>query len=98
MSSSSMTTVLDVRLMPPRERHPRIFQLWSELPDGGALRLVNDHDPLPLYYQFSAEHPGEFSWQYLEEGPVRWSVRIGRGHFPDPGFHPRRQSTHRAVP
>ena len=40
--------------------------------------LVNDHDPKPLYYQFAAEHEGEFSWGYLEEGPDVWRVRIGR--------------------
>lgn len=40
--------------------------------------LVNDHDPKPLYYQFAAEHTGAFSWEYLEEGPRTWRVRIGR--------------------
>jgi len=40
--------------------------------------LVNDHDPKPLYYQLSAENPGEFSWVYLEQGPDVWRVRIGR--------------------
>jgi len=40
--------------------------------------LVNDHDPKPLRYQFQAEHPGEFTWDYLESGPEAWRVRIAR--------------------
>lgn len=27
--------------------------------------------------QFAAEHPGAFSWEYLERGTVAWRVRIG---------------------
>lgn len=26
----------------------------------------------------SAEHAGAYSWDYLEEGPEDWRVRIGR--------------------
>lgn len=69
---------LDVRTIPPRERHPRIFQMFDALSPGQAFELVNDHDPKPLYYQFQAERPGLLDWQYLEEGPERWRVRIGR--------------------
>ena len=42
---------LDVREITPRERHPLIFQTIHDLKPGTALRLVNDHDPKPLYYQ-----------------------------------------------
>ncbi|HEU0113209.1 MAG TPA: DUF2249 domain-containing protein [Thermomicrobiales bacterium] len=67
---------LDVREVTPRERHPLIFDSVASLSPGQSLRLVNDHDPKPLYYQFMAEHPGEVGWQYLEEGPDVWQVRI----------------------
>lgn len=70
--------LVDVRAMPPRERHPKIFKAWDELPVGRALKLVNDHNPKPLYYEFSAEHPGEFKWTTLEQGPDDWSVLIER--------------------
>jgi uncharacterized protein (DUF2249 family) len=40
--------------------------------------LVNDHDPKPLYYQFKVEHAREFTWDYLEQGPEVWRVRIGK--------------------
>lgn len=74
----SDTTVLDVREIIPRERHPRIFDTWDALPPGGAFELVNDHDPRPLRYQFEAERPEAFTWEYLAEGPEEWRVRIGR--------------------
>lgn len=69
---------LDVREVVPRERHTLIFDTFTGLKPGEAFILVNDHDPRPLYYQFQAEHTGEFSWDYLEQGPEVWRVRIGR--------------------
>ena len=82
MTDTSMTnnakTTIDVRTIPPRERHPLIFNTFEQLAPGEALLLVNDHDPKPLYYQFQAEHSDAFSWEYLEQGPEVWRVRIGR--------------------
>jgi len=77
MSTSDDTTI-DVRTIAPRERHPLIFSTFFGLQPGSALLLVNDHDPKPLYYQFEAESPGSFSWDYLESGPEVWQVRIGK--------------------
>lgn len=71
-------TTVDVRTIPPRERHPLIFGTFDELAPGEALLLINDHDPKPLFYQFQAESRGEFTWDYLEAGPEVWQVRIGR--------------------
>jgi uncharacterized protein (DUF2249 family) len=69
---------LDVRTEPPARRHELIFDTYAQLDPGSGFVLVNDHDPKPLYYQFAAEHADQFSWDYLEEGPVVWRVRIGR--------------------
>jgi uncharacterized protein (DUF2249 family) len=70
--------VVDVRRVAPAQRHPLIFDTFAALAPGASLLLVNDHDPKPLYYQFAAEHAGEFVWEYLEKGPVDWRVRIGK--------------------
>ena len=69
---------LDVCRVSPRERHPLIFKTWENLPVGGALKLINDHDPKPLFYEFKAERAGEFEWSALDSGPERWSVLIKR--------------------
>ncbi|MHB1711252.1 MAG: DUF2249 domain-containing protein [Acidimicrobiales bacterium] len=69
---------LDVRDLAPALRHESIFTEYHALAPGAGFVLVNDHDPKPLRYQFEAEHPGEFTWDYLEPGPKVWRVRIGR--------------------
>ncbi|MFW5968448.1 MAG: DUF2249 domain-containing protein [Persicimonas sp.] len=44
--------------------------------DGESFVIKNDHDPRPLRYQFQAERPVQFGWEYLEEGPEVWRVRL----------------------
>lgn len=70
-------TVLDVRIIPPPRKHPTIFETFEALAPGQTFMLVNDHDPKPLRYQFEAELAGRFTWEYLEQGPEVWRVRIG---------------------
>jgi uncharacterized protein (DUF2249 family) len=69
---------IDVRTVAPRDRHPLIFSTFHGLATGQAMELVNDHDPRPLYYQFAAQMPGQFTWDYLEHGPEVWRVAITR--------------------
>ena len=70
--------ILDVRALPPARRHSLIFETFNGLGRGESYVLVNDHDPKPLYYQFSAEYAGLFTWAYEEQGPDVWRVRIGK--------------------
>ncbi len=76
--TQASAAIVDVRSIPPRERHPRIFSTFAHLPDGAFMELVNDHDPKPLYFQFQSQAPGRFGWDYLEEGPEVWRVRISK--------------------
>lgn len=46
---------LDLREIPPPQRHPKIFQAFDALESGETLTLVNDHAPTPLYHQMVAE-------------------------------------------
>lgn len=69
---------LDIRTIHPMHRHPLIFEKFEALAPGEGFVLVNDHNPKPLFYQFQAELPGQFTWDYLEQGPEAWRVRIGR--------------------
>ena len=71
-------TVLDVREMAPKIRHPTIFETFDALAPGAEFILVNDHDPKPLLYQFTFERANQFNWRYLEEGPEVWRVEIGK--------------------
>lgn len=74
----TVKATIDVRNTPPPQRHPLIFQTYHSLQPGEAFLLVNDHDPKPLYYQFKFEHAGEFTWDYLQQGPDVWEVRVGK--------------------
>lgn len=74
----SVERELDVRTLPAPSRHMRIFLNFAALPEGDSFVIVNDHDPMPLWYQFHYEHGDSFTWSYLEEGPEVWRVRIGR--------------------
>ncbi|HKY97347.1 MAG TPA: DUF2249 domain-containing protein [Gemmatimonadaceae bacterium] len=69
---------LDVREIPPREKHPTIFHTFDGLASGESMLLINDHDPRPLRYQFEAERANGFKWEYQEQGPEVWRVLISR--------------------
>lgn len=69
---------LDVRTIQPRERHPMIFNTFDGLKAGESFELINDHAPTPLYYQFLHERPNSFEWDYQEQGPDVWRVKITR--------------------
>ncbi len=69
---------LDVRVIPPMHKHTTIFGKYNALGAGESFTLINDHDPKPLHYHFSAEYGGKFTWEYLEQGPAVWRVRIGK--------------------
>ena len=69
---------LNVSEIVPRERHPLIFRTFDELKKGESFILINDHDPKPLYYQFLHEREGLFGWEYIEEGPKDWKVKISK--------------------
>lgn len=49
------TTTLDLRDVPPPERHPKIMDRFAELDSGESLTLINDHEPRPLFYEMKAE-------------------------------------------
>lgn len=68
--------ILNVTALEPRLKHPRIFEEFDSLTPGAAFIINNDHDPKPLYYQLLAERGQTFQWEYLENGPEVWMVKI----------------------
>ncbi|NLY65983.1 MAG: DUF2249 domain-containing protein [Tissierellia bacterium] len=73
---SEFAARIDARLYEPKDKHAKIFETFEALKNGEKMELINDHDPKPLYYQMSAERPGQFEWEYLEKGPEVWRVSI----------------------
>ncbi|HEX5436136.1 MAG TPA: DUF2249 domain-containing protein [Gemmatimonadaceae bacterium] len=78
MSASPTPVELDVRPIPPRDKHSTIFRTFDSLAPGQSMLLINDHDPAPLRYQLMAERSGQFVWSYQEQGPEVWRVQIER--------------------
>ena len=68
--------LMDVRLIPCSVKHGLVLKTWRELPVGDQFILLNDHDPAPLRAQFEAEFPGTFAWDYLEQGPEDFRIRL----------------------
>ncbi|MFA9518323.1 DUF2249 domain-containing protein [Halopenitus sp. H-Gu1] len=46
---------LDVRDVPPVDRHTKIHDEFAAMEPGETLTIVNDHEPKPLFYEMAAE-------------------------------------------
>jgi len=71
-------TTLDLREIPPADRHPKIHDAFDSLESGEALELVNDHEPKPLFYEMQAEVP-EFdaeAYEVEQRGPTEFVARL----------------------
>ena len=68
--------VMDVRPIPCSVKHGLIIRTWQQLSIGDYFILLNDHDPVPLHYQFQAQWPGAFTWEHLVKGPDEFRVKI----------------------
>jgi uncharacterized protein (DUF2249 family) len=68
--------VMDARTIPCSVKHGLVLRTWRDLPVGDHFILLNDHDPMPLHRQFQAEFPDTFTWEYLEQGPVDFRIRL----------------------
>jgi uncharacterized protein (DUF2249 family)/quercetin dioxygenase-like cupin family protein len=67
---------LDVRGLRKPDKHPAVFQAYDALDVGGSVDLVNDHDPQHLREELEVDHPGSHRWEYLDERPTAWRIRI----------------------
>ena len=68
--------MLDVRQTPCSIKHGLILQTFIDLRAGEYFILRNGHDPVPLRYQFEAEFPAAFAWEYVHRLPEDVAVKI----------------------
>jgi regulator of cell morphogenesis and NO signaling len=76
--ATATENILNVIAIEPKMKHPTIFVKFDELKPGESLTIHNDHDPKPLYYQLLGERGNIFTWEYLEQGPLLWRVKISK--------------------
>lgn len=69
---------LDVRVMVPIDRHRTLLNMFKVLPVGESFIFINDHDPLPLFYEFRSIHGDVVGWEYLQRGGRDWKVMVTR--------------------
>jgi uncharacterized protein (DUF2249 family)/iron-sulfur cluster repair protein YtfE (RIC family) len=74
----SIDTRIDVRQVPHAQRHAQVLAALDAVPVDGALVLVAPHAPLPLLSQIEHRYDGQFTAEWLREGPDVWQVRLLR--------------------
>lgn len=73
---ASRPTTMDLRQLVAEERRPRVFEAFGRLRPGDTLLLTHFHHAMPLKYLLLAEAPRGFTWDYLQQGPQVWRIRI----------------------
>jgi uncharacterized protein (DUF2249 family) len=65
---------IDVRGLPPHERHRKVLELFNALKPGEALSVVNDHEPVHLVALMRHERSDFDSEAYraYQRGPGEW--------------------------
>lgn len=69
---------LDVRVLVPIQRHELLIRLFKELPVQDNFVFINDHDPIPLFYEFRSIYGDVVGWEYLNRGGREWKVKVTR--------------------
>ncbi len=86
----AQVTTMDLRQMAADERRPRVFEHFDLMNAGDILFLMHSHHSTPLFYLLLAEAPLGFTWDYLEQGPDYWRIRICKR----PSFSQSEQGLH----
>jgi len=79
-----MENLIDVTKIEPRNRHNLLLGMFDNLTAGESFRISNDHNPKPLYYEMREQWGEAVVWEYLENGPENWEVRIGKKAVKEP--------------
>lgn len=75
---NSAVPLLDVSAIPFWRRLSAVTQALDDLPQGSSIDLSVDLDPWPLKMHLDLTRAGMFGWRLLEDGPLRWTVRVTR--------------------
>ena len=70
--------ILDIPSIEPQQKHALIFDVFESLEPGESFIIHNNHDPQPVYHQLQAMHGDTFTWEYIQEGPQWWDIRVSK--------------------
>jgi regulator of cell morphogenesis and NO signaling len=89
---------LFVPSLQPALKHPTILKKFDDLQNDEAFLLINDHDPIPLYYEMKAEKGDIFEWKKVEDGPEVWKVEIKKTTIQSANVSPIKENKEEAKP
>lgn len=69
---------LDASTLSPAVKFQTIMDTFNSLGAGESFILQNNFDPQPLYLQLSSTNPDGLIWEYIENGPDLFRIRIGK--------------------
>jgi len=70
--------ILNIPKVEPQQKHALIFKVFETQKSGESFIIHNNHDPKPVYYQLQALHGDTFDWEYLQQGPEWWDIRVSK--------------------
>lgn len=76
--SSDSNHDLDVCVLFPIKRHEFLLKIFKELPINESIIINNNHDPLPLFFEFCSMHGDEVQWKYLNKGGRDCKLKVTR--------------------
>lgn len=77
-ASAAQPGDLDVREIEPAHRHARVIGQVSSLVPGEVVVVAAPHAPERLLAEIDVDVAGDFSFEYLQQGPDVWRVAISR--------------------
>ncbi|MFC5465471.1 DUF2249 domain-containing protein [Lederbergia graminis] len=75
---NTYAATIKVTEYPPHLKHKVIFETFKKLNPSESMLLINDHDPKPLHFQFESMYAGDYHWEYVEQGPEVFQVKIDK--------------------
>lgn len=69
---------LDVRTIDHSVRHARVIGVVTALVPGESMVIAADHAPRGVIREIEMDVPGDFTFEYLAEGPSLWRLQISR--------------------
>jgi len=70
---------------PHAECHQTVIEGLDEVEPGGSALIIADHDAKPVLYQYQAERGYALDWEYEQQGPAVWKIRITKGKRAEEG-------------
>ncbi|MFT3870498.1 MAG: DUF2249 domain-containing protein [Nibricoccus sp.] len=78
LSTIPAEKIYDARTLSCEVKQPQVFARARNLAPGDYFVLINGHNPLPLRYLLDSAHPGQFSWENIQQDPNAFAVRVSR--------------------